>query len=387
MEPHKFNVVIVSGPFDDVIGKAIITSFIQILKPLANKIYCITGNIQSRSDEEVYVFKMLPTKKKEGIITRLFRFIQRQLRITYYLFKISDKVDVVIFREGAGIYLLPALSAKLLRKKLVVTAPGLFSKTAEKLSYKTGLFRIKQFVISRIYRALEWIIFFVADQIIAESESAIKFLGLDNYKKKLAISGLRYVDTDVFKIKKHLRDRKNMVGFVGRLIESKGVMNFVKAMPLILRDFPEVNFFIGGNGPLFSQIDDELSDSGLSNIVKMSGWISPNEVSEYLNELKILVLPSFSEGLPTIVLEAMACGTPVLSTSVGSVPDVIEDGKTGFILQDNSPECIARNVIRALSCSKLAEITEHAHRIIQERYTYSSIVKNFKDILYRRLKR
>ena len=81
------------------------------------------------------------------------------------------------------------------------------------------------------------------------------------------------------------------------------------------------------------------------------------------------------------MLEAMACGTPVLATPVGAIPDVIIDGKTGFIMENNSPECIAENVIRALASPDLERIAEGGRRFVEENFTFEKTVKNWKGIL------
>jgi len=77
----------------------------------------------------------------------------------------------------------------------------------------------------------------------------------------------------------------------------------------------------------------------------------------------------------------MACGTPVLATPVGAIPDVIIDGKTGFIMENNSPECIAENVKRALDSPDLERIAENGRRFVEENFTFEKTVENWKGIL------
>ena len=77
----------------------------------------------------------------------------------------------------------------------------------------------------------------------------------------------------------------------------------------------------------------------------------------------------------------MACGTPVLATSVGGVPDLIKDGNTGFIMKDNSPECIAKNVIRALEHPNRDEIVKNARALVEQEFTYEDAVERYRQIL------
>jgi len=189
------------------------------------------------------------------------------------------------------------------------------------------------------------------------------------------------LDFDKFTIKKQIGQREKVVGYIGGLSKSKGVLNLLQAIPNILEEESEIKFMIAGDGDLVNFIREFINKNELTDKVKLLGWIPHRELPEYLNELKLLILASYSEGLPNIMLESMACGTPVLVTPVGAIPDVIKDGKTGFIMEDNSPECIARSVIRALSYPNLEQIAENARTLVEKEYTFEVAVKGYKNIL------
>ncbi len=194
---------------------------------------------------------------------------------------------------------------------------------------------------------------------------------------------IRFIDTSLFKITRPLTQRPKRVGFIGRLSEEKGVLNLIKAVPLVLDRDNNIEFTIIGDGPQNKEIRELVARDHLANRVKTTGWLPHAELPEKLNEMRLLILPSFTEGLPTIALEAMACGTPVLATPVGGVPELIKDGETGFIMADNSPQTIAQGIIRALSYPGPEEIARNARSLIDEEYTYEATVERFKKLFAR----
>ena len=355
-----------------VVPEALLKNFLELLAPLSDQIYTIVGDFPFRLPDKVHIIRIKGVGRSGTIPISVIRFLQAQLKICYNLCKISKDIDVVIFHIGTRPFALPILCSKLLRKKTVSCATGTISKASVK---NIGRFP------SCILRILERINFQLADQLAVESPIGVEFMGLNRFKKKIVINGAMYVNTDIFRINRSIQDRKNLIGYIGRLTAGKGVKNFVQAMPLILKRCDDLKFLIGGGGPLFDEIKTDLQSNGLSENVELTGWIPHDELPKYLNELRLFVFPSYSEGLPGAVQEAMACGTPVVATPVGCVPDLIRDGETGFIMEDNSPECIAKNVIRALEHQNLEEIVKNAKKLIEDEYSYEVMVRKCRDSL------
>ena len=223
--------------------------------------------------------------------------------------------------------------------------------------------------------------YILADTIVVFSESEIhKKPGLKNYSQKVMCQGRRFVDTNIFRVEKDLYQREAEVGFIGRFAQEKGIINFIEAIPLILNNQGDVKFLIIGDGPLLGDAKTALKKMNLQANVELLSWIPHDKLSGYLNELKLLVIPSYTEGLPNVMLEAMACDTPVLATPVGAIPDIIKDGETGFIMANNSPECIGENITNALEYPKSDEIVKNARKIINRDFTHEAAVKRYKKI-------
>jgi glycosyltransferase involved in cell wall biosynthesis len=384
----KICVLSFPGP-SALVANVLLYSLVDILEPICEKIYVVTSNIPKDKTFSAKI-KMQDVKTAMhfrdtirprwwSTVLQFFKIVVIQMKMCWVLVKISKEIEIVIFYVGGANLFPPVLMAKVLRKKVITSAIGLGSRTYGK-AYHKGFFSMGG-AVSTMFSILERANFSLSNRIIVESEGVIDFFNLDKYRQKLIATGARYIDTDFFQIKKELRGRKNLIGYIGRLEEGKGVMNFVRAIPLILERHDNLKFFLGGHGPLYDRIKDELKNNNLSQKVKLTGWISHDKIADYLNELKLFILPSYSEGLPTGVLEAMACGTPVLATPVGGIPDIIKDGETGFILEDNSPEGIAENVIRVLEHQNLDEIVNNARNVIEKEYTYEAAVGRYRKIL------
>ena len=365
LKEPKPNICVITHPFDNIAGETILENFIEILEPVSNEIFVIPGN-----------FSKSTKKRTQSILLRISRFILTQLSISLNLIKIFKKVDIIIFFIGARLYIVPMFLTKLLRKKAIMVGAGCHSKNA-KYHYSKGIGKL----VPSIFKILEFVNYHFSNQIVVYSERLIEEYSLETYKNKIYIAHEHFLDFSKFEIKKKFTERNNLVGYIGRLSEEKGVLNIVKAIPEVLKERDDLEFLIGGDGQLRDEIEKYISEKNLNDKVKLAGWIPHENLPDYLNELKLVVLPSFTEGLPNIMLEAMACGTPVLATPVGAIPDVITDGETGFIMENNSPEYITRNVIRALNHPNLEKIAENARALVEREFTYEKAVERWREVL------
>ncbi|KAF5033855.1 Alpha-D-kanosaminyltransferase [anaerobic digester metagenome] len=309
-------------------------------------------------------------RQGDDFFSKILRNIFIQLRISREIFK-QKNVDLWIFFLDAHALLLPVLTSKLLSKKIVFLLAASIRKSSD--SQKNFL---DKFLIWAEYLNLK-----LTNGIIVYSENLIKEWELEMYASKLYVAHEHILNFDEYKIKKNFNKRSNLIGYVGRFSKEKGIIEFLESMTLILEEKNELKFIICGDGDLKEDVELYLDANNLHGKVKLLGWVSHEELPNILNDLKLLVLPSYSEGLPNIMLEAMACGTPVLATSVGAIPDIITSQEIGFLMNNNSPDSIAKNVLRVIRCSELEHISKNANKMVKNNFNYEKTVQRWFNIL------
>jgi len=376
-EERRPRVAVISYPWKSRAPYKFLSDLALILDPLCASVLMITGNTDRiiRPSARVKVADIgISMHFLEDIkpafysaLLWLTKSIVVQLKASIALIKSRKDVEIVLFYMAYPYYLLPLLTATMLRKQTidVITRGEPATPFQKLLSVQDPL------------------LFSLLDGISPESRGLLKDLNTSRYRATILPAGARFIDTSRYVIKKQLNERRNLVGFIGRLTKDKGTIDFVRAIPTIARDNADVAFLIGGAGALSEWVVNECAEIKTQGIdVTVVGW-TDEDLPERLNELKLLVLPTRYDAFPTILLEAMACGTPVLATPVGAIPDLIKEGETGLLMANGNPECIAETVTKALSFPKeeLAQIAENAKATVDTRFSYAAAVKRFESIL------
>jgi len=292
------------------------------------------------------------------------------------LIKLSKKIDAVIFYVGGANLFLPVLTAKILRKKVITLAIGQGVSNKE-----VSINKLRWNAFSTMRKIVERAIFSLSDRIgiAMESKNLMRFFDLEKYRTKIITMGSFYLDIN-FKIKKNLNERDNIIGYVGRLSEEKGVLEFARAIPLILSKKKDMRVLIVGGGRLKQDMKNILGKAGCLDKVEFVGWIPHEKIPDYLNEMRLHIHPSYTEAFGGAA-EAMACGTIAIANSVGGLPDVIEDGKTGFLLKNNQPQTIADKVIEVWDYPKLDKIQKNAREFVEQKFSYETAVESWRSIL------
>jgi len=168
-----------------------------------------------------------------------------------------------------------------------------------------------------------------------------------------------------------LLENKKIIFSLGNLIERKGFQYLIEAMEKDIIDRANVLCFIGGSGPFKKELQTQIGDLRLRDYVKLLGFVSDEKLVYWMNAADLFVLPSLSEGNPTVMFEALGCGKPFIGTRVGGVPEIILNDMLGIIVEPGDPEGLARAIRRALETEWDGEyIREYAGQ-----FTWDNIAK------------
>jgi len=357
----------------------LVYNFVQVLEPTVDELVLITGNYPEKDvfSPKIKLINIKHDSKKQSLIIRIPKFIFMQLKFTWSLIKNLPKTKVVVFFLEGGQYLFPMLAARLACRKTITVITHSSSQIA-KQSNKSKFLPLVMSILETITRKLTY-------KLVVYSPSLVPQFNLEKHKNKIIVAHRHFIDFNVFKLKNSLGERNNQVGYAGRFSAEKGILNLIEAVALLASEENKIaknktKYFIIGDGELKEEVKRLINQNNLNAKIQLSGWVLHEELPKHLNEMKLLVIPSYTESGPYIMLEAMACGTPVLGTAVGSIPDVIKDGETGFILGDNSPETIARGITRALNHPNLEQIATNARALVEREFTFEAAVERYRKI-------
>ena len=129
--------------------------------------------------------------------------------------------------------------------------------------------------------------------------------------------------------------------YVGNLKKEKGVLELLNGFAAISEKYPTLKLLYAGPGSLHNEISSQAKQLAISNKVTLLGSVDHHQLPELIGQARVLALPSYNEGVPNVVLEAMACGTAVLATNVGGIPEIVNEKICGKIIIARSDSAVA----------------------------------------------
>ena len=175
-----------------------------------------------------------------------------------------------------------------------------------------------------------------------------------------------------------------IVGNVAALVPHKGQRHLVDAAAVVVRQVPDARFVIAGEGELRPQLERQIRDHGLEKHVFLAGF-RPDILSIH-KAFDLFVMSSVTEGLGTSLLDAMACGKPIVATTAGGMPEVVADGETGLLVPPRDDQALAAAIVTLLKDEpRRRAMGEAGERRVRERFSAERMVQNTLD-LYRRVR-
>lgn len=256
-----------------------------------------------------------------------------------------------------------SISARLFRIPAIACVEGQgYTATA------SGVFRIFIFLLYRLaFRFARRVIFLNYD----DRREFLQHHAVSP-EKAVVIMGTG-IDTEYFKPSVQSKQASNIFLFIGRLLSDKGIREFVQAAAIVKQDSPEVRFQILGStdeGNPASIPASELQQWIESQHIEYLGY--SDDVRQYISAADAVVLPSYREGMPRVLLEGMAMGKPVITTDSVGCRDTVEDGINGFIVPPENAPALAEAMFQFLQLSRTDQLA-------MSRYSRYKVVKKFSN--------
>lgn len=244
-----------------------------------------------------------------------------------------------------------------------------------KLKSILGVLEIQYYKIKNIYKKI--------DYIIAPSE----FIKKQLIKGKLKYNKIETIYNFVLKTNNNEKIKDEGYAFYfGRLSVEKGILNLVKS----IKDIKNGKLIIAGDGPERNNIEDYIKNNNLENKVELVGYLKQDEVRKYILGAKFIVVPSiWYENCPYSILETMEIGKPIIGSQIGGIPELVEDGKNGFIYKfDSSDELKEKMMILFENQELVDKFSAESRKLFEKKYSseiyYNRIKELYEELIGRK---
>lgn len=270
---------------------------------------------------------------------------------------------------------------------------GTFAALMARVPVRVHTDHARSFPDKKRYMQAERVCSFFFDEVVGVSENTrdnlIRYEKMNPDKVSVVLNGIdgaRYrlpVDRQAKKEELGLgEDRFPVLGLGVRLAEQKGIAYLLEAMPDILHRFPRAALLICGEGPLLEPLKKQADQLGLGGAVSFLG---PRlDLGEVLQIFDLYVLPSLWEGLPLVLLEAMAAGLPIVATDVGGSSQVVTDMENGRLIEARNPGALSGAVLSVVEDRALMETMGRCSREKFDRQFSVSVMVDRYESLYRK---
>ena len=330
-------------------------------------------------------FYLLPGAKRlhRLLIPVLYPFVLFPF-LLYLLIK--KRFDVVLIRPGLGGIACASIKrlSVLFRLKfgLLVEAFGDWIEVA--LASKNKLL---QPVCCYWLAAISKLSISSADMLRAESLSTMN--KMREFAPDTPFSVFPRVNLELFldlKVKSEAGDSETFnILYVGELIKFKGVHHLIGAFRNIITDYPKVRLTIVGDGNYRMELEEMADRLDILDLIKFTAYLPPKKVKECMLDSNLLVLPSMTEGLPRVIIEAMAVGLPIIATDVGSVKELVKNGKNGYLIEPNDVDSLTKAILALVGDKeKTSRMGLESKKIIQKTgdlYTMEGYARRYIDTI------
>jgi glycosyltransferase involved in cell wall biosynthesis len=170
---------------------------------------------------------------------------------------------------------------------------------------------------------------------------------------------------------------------VGRFESQKGHLQLLDAVGGLVKEGVDIQLVLVGDGSMRAAIERRIGELGLGKNVRLAGWLSNEKVRGEILASRALVLASFAEGLPVVIMEALALGRPVVSTWVAGIPELVEPGKCGWLAAAGDGESLKSALRAALAAEPalLAEMGNEGRKRVMEHHDSAVEARKLAELL------